>query len=475
MSRPFFSSSRLSAVLVALTLFVSGCKVGQNYQRPTVQLPEQFGQRSKFDTTSVALIPWRQFFRDTELQNLIGTALANNFDLQIAIKRIEENQAYVRQTRYALLPAVNAQIAASTVTPSRNSLNGLSLENFIGTRHLEDYSANLSLAWEVDIWGRIRRQNEATLAQFLQTEEAAKAVRTNLVASVATGYFNVLLLDAQLDVAKRNVALGDSIVRLVRFQKKSGDVTELAVQQAEVQRQTADLLRSQLEQALVIEQNGIRQLLGDWPGAIARSSQLTTYPLADTLLVGVPAQLLANRPDVRTSELGLVAANARAGVAEASLYPALTITGSGGLNSFQAGNWFALPNSLFYNLAAGLVQPVFGRRQLKTQLDVSRIQREAALIQFRQSLNTAVTDVSNALVRNEKLQEQERIATTRAQTVQGAINNAKLLFKSGMATYLEVITAQSNALQAELTLADIKRQRLGAMVDVYRSLGGGWR
>ncbi|MBN8822659.1 MULTISPECIES: efflux transporter outer membrane subunit [unclassified Spirosoma] len=475
MTRPYFSSSRLFIGILILTLLVSGCKVGQNYRRPTVQLPEQYAERPLVDTSSVALMPWRQFFRDTDLQNLISTALTNNFDLQVAIKRIEENQAYVRQTRYALLPAVNGQVAASTVTPSRNSLNGLSLENFIGTRHLEDYSANLALSWEADIWGRIRRQNEATRAQFLQTEEAAKAVRTNLVASVATGYFNVLLLDAQLEIAKRNVALGDSIVRLIRLQKQSGDVTELAVQQAEAQRQNADLLRSQLEQALAIEQNGIRQLLGDWPGTIARSSRLATYPVADTLLTGVPAQLLANRPDVRVSELSLVAANARAGVAEASLYPALTITGSAGLNSFQASNWFALPNSLFYNLAAGLVQPIFQRRQLRTQLEVSQIQREAALVQFRQSLNTAVTDVSNALVRHEKVQEQERIATARAQTLQGAINNAKLLFKSGMATYLEVITAQSNALQAELAVADIKRQRLSAMVDVYRSLGGGWR
>ncbi|QMW04676.1 efflux transporter outer membrane subunit [Spirosoma foliorum] len=475
MSRPYFLSSRLSLGLLSLTLLIASCKVGQNYQRPTVQMPEQFSQRNGTDTLNVAQVPWRQFFRDTELQNLIGTALANNFDLQVAIKRIEENQAYVRQTRYALLPAVNAQMAASTVTPSRNSLNGLSLENFIGTRHLEDYSANLSLSWEVDIWGRIRRQNEATLATFLQVDEAAKAVRTNLVSNVATSYFNVLLLDAQLEIAKRNVTLGDSIVRLVRFQKQSGDVTELAVQQAEAQRQNADLLRSQLEQALAIEQNSIRQLLGDWPGAIARTNRLSTYPVADTLLTGVPAQLLANRPDVRASELVLVAANARAGVAEANRYPALTITGSVGLNSFQAGNWFALPNSLFYNLAAGLVQPIFQRGQLKTQLEVAHIQRESAQIQFRQSLNNAVKEVSNALIQNEKLQEQEQIARARAQTLQGAINNAKLLFKSGMATYLEVITAQSNALQAELALADIKRQRLGAMVEVYRSLGGGWR
>lgn len=475
MLRTFFLSYRLYIGILALALIFSGCKVGQNYQRPNANLPEQYSQRVVSDTLTSAQIPWRMFFRDTELQNLIGQALISNFDLQLAIKRIEENQAYVRQTRYALLPSVNAQITGSTVTPSRNSLNGLSLENFIGTRHLEDFSANLALSWELDIWGRIRRQNEATIASFLQTEEAAKAVRTDLVANVATGYFNILLLDAQLDVANRNLALGDTIVKLVRLQKQAGDVTELAVQQAEAQRQTADLLRSQLEQALVIEQNGIRQLLGGWPGNVARGSRLTTYPIADTLLTGVPAQLLANRPDVRASELGLVVANARAGVAEANLYPALTITGSVGLNSFQAANWFALPNSLFYNLAAGLTQPVFLRRQLKTQVEVAAIQRDAAQIQFQQRLSVAVKEVANAMVRVEKLQEQERVATSRVQTLQGAINNAKLLFRGGMATYLEVITAQSNSLQAELTLADIKRQRLGAMVEMYRALGGGWK
>ncbi|GAB3971711.1 efflux transporter outer membrane subunit [Spirosoma terrae] len=475
MQRTFFSSYRLYIGILALALIFSGCKVGQNYQRPNANLPEQYSQRVVSDTVTSAQIPWRAFFRDTELQNLIGQALISNFDLQLAIKRIEENQAYVRQTRYALLPSVNAQITGSTVTPSRNSLNGLSLENFIGTRHLEDFSANLALSWELDIWGRIRRQNEATIASFLQTEEAAKAVRTDLVANVATGYFNVLLLDAQLDVANRNLALGDTIVKLVRLQKQAGDVTELAVQQAEAQRQTADLLRSQLEQALVIEQNGIRQLLGGWPGNVARGSRLTTYPIADTLLTGVPAQLLSNRPDVRASELGLVVANARAGVAKANLYPALTITGSVGLNSFQAANWFALPNSLFYNLAAGLTQPVFLRRQLKTQVEVADIQRDAAQIQFQQRLSVAVKEVANAMVRVEKLQEQERVATSRVQTLQGAINNARLLFRGGMATYLEVITAQSNSLQAELTLADLKRQRLGAMVEMYRALGGGWK
>ena len=460
---------------VLLVLLVSSCKVGQNYQRPNVTLPNQFRSAVTTDSATVARVPWRDFFQNAELQQLISTALTDNFDLQVAIKRVEESRAYVRQTRYALLPSVSAQIAASTITPSKNSLNGLSLENFLGTRHLEDFSANVGVSWEADIWGKIRRQNEATRATYLQTEEAAKAVRTNLVANVANGYFNLLLLDAQLDIAKRNLALGDTIVRVIQLQKEGGEVTELAVEQAQAQRQTAALLRSQLEQAIVIEENGLRQLLGDMPGSVPRSTRLDAFPVADTLLAGVPAQLLANRPDVRATELSLVAANARIGVAQASLYPALVITGNGGLNAFRASNWFLLPSSLFYTVAGGLTQPIFQRRQLKTQLEVARIQHEQAVIQFRQAITNGVREVSDALVQVEKLNEQEQVAASRVVTLKEAIKNAKLLFTSGLANYLEVITAQSNVLQAELTLAEIKQQRLSAMVNLYRALGGGWQ
>lgn len=470
-----FARSTYYVGVALLALSLSACKVGQNYHRPAVTLPTQFRSSTTTDTGTVARLPWRDFFQNAELQHLIGTALTNNFDLQIAIKRIEANQAYVRQTRYARMPSVSAQLTASTVTPSRNSLNGISLENFIGSRHLEDYSANVGVSWEADIWGKIRRQNEVTRATYLQTHEAAKAVRTNLVADVANGYFNLFLLDAQLDIARRNLALSDSIVRLIRLQKDAGEVTELAVEQAQVQRQTAALLRSQVEQAVVIGENGLRQLLGDMPGSVLRSTRLDAFPVADALLSGVPAQLLANRPDVRASELNLVAANARVGVAEASLYPSLVITGGGGLNAFRASNWFVFPASLFYTVAGGLTQPIFQRRQLKTQVAVARIQHEEAAIQFRQVLTNGVREVADALVRVEKLKEQEQVASTRVITLKSAIANARLLFVSGLANYLEVITAQSNALQAELTLAELKQQRLSAMVYVYRALGGGWQ
>jgi outer membrane protein TolC len=197
--------------------------------------------------------------------------------------------------------------------------------------------------------------------------------------------------------------------------------------------------------------------------------------VADTLLAGVPAQLLANRPDVRASELNVVAANARIGVAEANLYPALVITGSGGLNAFRASNWFLLPSSLFYTAAGGLTQPIFGRRLLRTQLEVARIQHEQAVIGFRQAVTNGVREVSDALAQAEKLKEQELVAASRVATLKDAIANARLLFASGLANYLEVITAQGNVLQAELTLAEVKQQRLRAAVNVYRALGGGWQ
>ncbi len=252
-------------------------------------------------------------------------------------------------------------------------------------------------------------------------------------------------------------------------------MTRLAVKQAQAQRQAAALLRSQLEQAVVIEENVLRQLMGDLPGRVPRSTRLEAFPMADTLLAGVPVQLLANRPDVRAIELNLVASNAQVGVAEASLYPALVITGSGGLNAFWASNWFMLPHSLFYTVAGSLTQPIFGRRQLRTQLKVAHIGHEQAVIEFRQAVTYGVREVSDALSQAEKLKEQEQVAAPRVATLQEAIANARLLFASGLANYLEVIKAQGNALQAELTLAEVKQLRLRATVKVYPALASGWQ
>lgn len=464
-----------SIALYIFILSLAACRVGRDYQRPDLALPAQFAATAQSDTSGIADMEWKKFFTDTTLQSLIAKALQGNFDLQLAMRRVDEAQAYLKQARVNWTPTVQAQASATTTIPSKNSLNGKSLEAFIGTTHVEDYSLGAALSWELDVWGKLRRQREAAFNTYLQTFEAARAVQTTLVAGIANTYFNLLMLDAQLNIARRNLLLGDTVVQMMQLQKQAGQVTELAVQQAQAQRQTAALLVPQLEQEVAIQENTLRILTGELPGPIARSSRLQEFTVPDDLPTGIPAAMIGRRPDVRANEMALKAANARVGFAQGNMYPALSITAAGGINAFKASKWFVMPASLFGTVAGNIVQPVFAQRQLKTQLEVAKIQREQAVIGFRQSALNAIGEVSNAMVRLEKLESRHQIATEQVSTLQQAINNAGLLFKSGLADYLEVITAQSNSLQAELNLADVHRQQLSAMVELYRSLGGGWK
>jgi outer membrane protein, multidrug efflux system len=461
-------------VCLILVVGLAACRVGRDYKRPALALPDKFGDAAPSDS-SIAAIEWKKFFTDTTLQGLISRALSGNYDLQLALKRVDAADAYLKQAKVSWLPTISGQAGVSTTFPSKNSLNGASLSQFLGSDHLEDYTLGANLSWEIDVWGKIHRQKEAALATYLQTYEGAHAVQTGLVADIADGYYNLLMLDAQLDIARRSYNLSDTIVRMIRLQKTAGDATELAVQQAIAQQQTAGLLIPQLEQAMAIQENALRILTGELPGHVGRGSILTAVPRPDSLPTGVPAELLSRRPDVRAGEMALVAANAQVGVAQASMYPSLVITGSGGLDAFKASKWFTMPASLFGTAAGTLTEPIFQHRQLKTQLEVAKINRDEAVISFRQVTLNAVGEVSNALVKLDKLKAQQQIATDQVNTLALAVSHAQLLFRSGMANYLEVITAQGSSLNAALTQADITRQQLSATVELYRSLGGGWK
>ncbi len=466
--------SNINHIAIALLVTVlSACSAGRDYTRPEMNAPEVYAAASETADSSVALQSWKEFFTDTTLQRLIDRALKNNFDLSVALTRIDTYQAYAKQAKVAWLPALNVQATGATNNPSENSLSGLSLGEFLGTNHLEDYTLAANLSWEIDVWGKIRRQKEAALADYLQTYEAGRAIQTGVIARVADGYYNLLMMDAQLAIARRNVLLSDSIVQMIQLQKTAGEVTELAVQQAEAQRQNARILIPQLERAISIQENGLRFLLGDWPGAIPRSGDLTSIPAETSLAAGVPADVLTYRPDVRAQEMALKAANARVGVAQANFYPSLTLTASGGLNAYEASNWFTMPASFFGVVAGGLTQPVFERRALKTQREVAVAEREQRVIEFRAAVTEAVHEVTNALVKIDKARTEQEVATERVETLNQAVQNAQLLFRSGMANYLEVIAAQSSALQAELDQALVTRQQLAAQVELYHSLGGG--
>ncbi|KAA2239541.1 efflux transporter outer membrane subunit [Chitinophaga agrisoli] len=471
----YMQKRSIVTIFFLIVVVLAACRVGRNYERPALVLPEQFNSQPQAPSdSSIAGVEWKQFFTDPTLLALIDSTLKGNYDLQLALKRIESAQSYVKQAKVAWLPSLGLQATASTTSPSKNSLNGISLSSFLKTSHIEDYTLAANLSWEIDVWGKIKRQKEAALAAYLQSYEGAHAVQTELVANVANSYYNLLMLDEQLQIAKHNVALSDSIVQMMRLQKAAGEVTELAVQQATAQQQTAALLVPQLEQGIAIQENGLRILAGQLPGTLARNGSLEDIRMWEQLNTGLPAELISKRPDVRAAEMDLVAANAQVGVAQASMYPTLTLTGTGGLNSYKAAHWFDI-NSLFGTVAGGITQPIFQRRQLKTQLEQAKIARDEAAIRFRQQALNAIGEVSNALVSLDKLQAQRQIATDQVKTLDVAIEQSRMLFRSGLANYLEVITAQSNSLQAQLTRADVVRQQLSAGVELYRSLGGGWK
>jgi outer membrane protein, multidrug efflux system len=468
---------RYSEYVLLLSLLIAvSCRTGKNYQRPSVLQPatfDQTGAASPSDTNSMADISWRNYFTDQVLKELIDSGIARNYDLQFALRNIIIAQSQVKQSKWLWIPQLSAGISGYYY---RNSDNGpAGVKNGATTNHYSDYLASLSMSWEIDIWGKFSRQQESAMANYLQTYEATKAIQTRLVADIAQGYFNLLMLDQQLAETKKTLALTVDFVKLTRLLYDAGEVTYLAIQQAESQRLNTATLIPLIEQNIQIQENSLQLLVGNLPGAIRRDVVLTDIHFNDELATGLPVSILNRRPDVRANEMALVRANAQVGVSQANMYPALTITAGTGFESLKSSNWFNIPGSLFGLAGATLIQPLLQGRQLKTQYEIAKQQREQAVIQFRESVLNAGTEVSNALVQVSKLREQEILAKERTDTLAAAADNSQLLFRNDMANYLEVITAQQTALDAQLSLAFIQRAELNAHVELYRSLGGGWR
>jgi outer membrane protein, multidrug efflux system len=459
-----------SALQFIMLISLSACGVTHEYKKPDVTLPESYrgGLTPVKDTLAAspaATLPYSSFFVDKTLCLLIDSAVANNIDLQVTLKNIDYARQAHNASRLALLPTITVGVQNTRTQPSDYGVQ----------TNIEDYAASVTSSWEADIWGKIRSRNHSALASCLKTQEAAKAVRTRLVADIASGYYTLLMLDVQLESSKKNLALADTTFKMIKLQYDAGQVTALAVQQQEALRQSIAGSLPAIEQKIAVQENALSILCGRMPGAIQRDRTLFTINVADALPTGIPVALLQNRPDVRAAELAVRVAHADMGEAKAGLYPSLTVTATGGVEAFKTSQWFTLPGSLFGLLQGVLIQPVFQRGQLKAKYEQSKIKREQSELEFKQSILKAVGEVSDALVQIEKVKSQETIAEQRVATLHTAVSDAGMLFNSGMATYLEVMIAQTNALQAELALADIRRQHLTAMAELYRSLGGGWR
>ncbi|AYZ34458.1 efflux transporter outer membrane subunit [Chryseobacterium indologenes] len=459
----------------AIALGSVSCVSKLAFAEPDLPLPEKFRLTATADTASVANLEWKEFFNDPILQGLIEKGIKNNYDLQIALKQVAASQEKLKQAKYMQYPDVGFGVSGQISKPSKNSMNGQSLNLFLGQNHVEDYNAAFNLSWEADIWGKIKNQQEVSKMQYLQTYEGSKAVQTQVVAAIAQGYYNLLMLDKQLNIAKSNLELTNNTLLITQKMWESGDTTSLGVQQANAQKQATELLITQLEQNIAIQENALSILVGEIPNKVNRTIEMSDTSLPQNITAGLPAAMVSRRPDVRQQELVLLESNALVGIAQANMYPALKITANGGVNSFKFDNWFQIPASLFGSVLGGITQPIFQKKQLKTDLEVAKIQREKNVLAFRQSVLNAVGEVSDALVSNESLKVQEQKATEQTTTLKDGIKSAQLLYRGGSANYLEVITAQGNSLQAELNLASIKRQRLSSIVDLYRALGGGWK
>lgn len=458
--------------VVGLALIASFTAFAQD--KTTVEVPGTYRNITSVDTTNIADIKWKSFFEEADLTKLIDEALAKNNDLQIADKNVAIANLRFKQSKWGNVPQLNASATASSTRLSDNSFNGQNISQALGQHHVDDFTAGLNLSWEADIWGKIRNTKKAAQAAYMQTAEAKKALQTVIVENVSKGFYDLLMLDAQLAIAKKTLELNDSTLFAVNLQYESGQVTLFAKQQTEAQRLIAAQLIPELEKNIQLQENGLSVLSGSFPDAKERTSKLETIVVKENLSVGIPSQLLSKRPDVKSAELGLKAANAKVGITKASLYPSLTITAAGGVNAFELSNWFTIPASLFGTVAGGLTAPLLNGKRLRTQYEIAKAERDQAAIQFRNTVMMAVAEVSNALAKIEKQKEQYTLANQRVETLKKAVDNANLLFRSSMATYFEVNNAQGNLLQAELELANIQKERLSANVELYRALGGGW-
>lgn len=467
--------TKIVAIGIMITTFIS-CKVSKDIETPKDAFPEKYrGASVSTDTSSIGDLEWKNFFTEKDIIKLIDSAVARNNDLQIAIKNIEIAQYRFTQSKWGNVPQANLFVNASTSKPSDNSFTGMNLNQALGQKHIEDYSAGVSLSWEADIWGKIHSQKQGAFATYLQSEEVKKALQTNIVANVSKGYYNLLMLDSQLEIAKKNLKLNDSTTLIIKLKYDAGQVTSLAIQQSEAQKLIAAQLIPLLEQNILIQENALSVLTGSFPSSKERNIRLADVEIKNNGVIGIPSSLVSRRPDVKSAELALKIANANVGITKANLYPSLKITASGGLNSFETSNWFNIPASLFGTALGGLTQPLLNSRKVRTQYNIAKAEREKAVYNFRQSILVAVSEVSDALVKIEKLERQQFFLNERVKTLQQAIKNSNMLFKNGMADYLEVITAQANILQSELELANIKREQLTANIELYRSLGGGWK
>ncbi|MEO8764128.1 MAG: efflux transporter outer membrane subunit [Ginsengibacter sp.] len=443
---------------------VTSCKVVQPYSQPAGLAGNTlYRDSTNTDTTNIASISWKQMFSDTLLQAIIQEGISNNPDLKIAIARIRSAAANARQSRLAFLPYVDANASAAFQRVPSTQFG-----------FPEAYQLYVSSSWEADIWGKLNSAKRAALASLLQSEAYRRAVQTQLVADIAANYYALLAYDAQLQVTQRTVDNRMKEVETMKVLKESDVVTGAAVVQSAANRYSVEITIPDLRQAIRETENQLSLLLGRNPDTLFRNN-LENQEVITNLAIGVPAQLLANRPDVQEAEYQLRNSFEQVNVARTYFYPKLTITAAGGLSGTSLSKLFD-PSTFFANIAGGLLQPVFEQGINKQRLAVAQANQEEYLNTFKKTILVAGQEVSNALYSYRAAGEKQSLRSQQIAYLEKSVDYTKELLKYSSATnYTDVLTSEQSLLSAQLSSINDKLQQLTAVVTLYRSLGGGWK
>ncbi|MDX2091544.1 MAG: TolC family protein [Kofleriaceae bacterium] len=430
---------------------------------------------------SVAALDWRTFFADEALNRLIGEALANNYDLQIALQRIEIARAQTTRTAGARLPQIDMAVAASLRRFGAYTMDGAgnaSTDIRPGQRvpeHYPEVFAGLQATWEADLWGRLGKLHGAARARYLASIEGTHLVIAGLVAEVARTYYELLAVDAMVEITAQSAEQQARALELMRVEMQAGRTTALAVQQFAAQVATTRALAASLAHQQRGLENQLTTLVGRLPSTIARTDAALERDVPRSLASGVPSDLLRNRPDIRAAELAVQASRYDVGAARAAFYPRLRITASLGYEAFDPRFLFATPESLAYGVLGGLVAPLVNRSAIKAELAVANATQLEAMVRYQQTVLRSFAEVSTTLFRLGQLGDVVRQQREKLAAVRETVATAEALFRAGRATYFEVLLAQQNTLQSRLELVGALRDRHITRIQLYRALGGGWQ
>jgi outer membrane protein, multidrug efflux system len=464
------TSAQKLAVALLVVILTCGCAVGPNYKRPTVDTPTIYRgltaeEAAKADTKSFADQKWWDVFQDEQLKELIKTALQQNYDLRRAAVRILEARASLGVTRADQFPtiSVSAEAINERIARQKNLPPIETSANEIGG----------AFNWELDFWGRFRRATEAARANLVASEWARREIVTEFVANVASGYFRLRALDLQLEITRRTLASRKDSLRLTQILADGGSTSLLDVRQAEQLVFTAGSEVPSLEQQIEQQENFISILLGSNPGPVSRGRALTDQPHPPSIPAGLPSSLLERRPDIRQAEQQLIAANAEIGVARSLYFPQIALTANAGYQSSALTALFTGPAG-FWTFGSNLAQPIFTGGKLRSNVRLAEAQHQEAVLFYQETIQGGFRDVSDALIAYRKTQEFREQQQLLVDSAQDASRLSHMRYSGGVASYLEVLTNETNYFSAELGLVQAQLDELLALVQLYRGLGGGW-